>query len=87
MKRTVHPNRHVVFRLNAIALLCLQTRGGCSIWDLCDKLECAVRSINRDLDFLRYSLRHDLRYNERTHRWFYGSIPLSLCDPKRFNPV
>jgi len=44
--------------------------------ELTSRFQVCSKTIQRDLDFLRQDLGHDIRYDGRAHSWSYQNIPI-----------
>ena len=62
--------RSVIARLNHVAITIAAGRGPTS-GDLARQWECNLKTIHRDIEFLRDRLSHDLYYDQSRHGWFY----------------
>lgn len=81
-KRPQINHRIAVFRMNEVAKMILRGHGA-NCRTMARELETSVRTIMRDVDFLRDFLRHEIAWDNKERTYWYVTPPLSLMDPKR----
>jgi predicted DNA-binding transcriptional regulator YafY len=82
----MNPNdrRVAIFRVLKIATA-IWSRRGVTAPLLARELETSERTIMRDIDFLRDSLKHRIEWDSELNQYFYTKRPLSLTDPNNRN--